>query len=369
MKLAIVFDDLIQHGGAENLLLAVTEIWPEAPLYTTFATAEWQAICSKRGISLKTSFLQKLPLKKRLYRLVAPTFLYNIAIELFDFSDYDVVLSMSARFAHGIITKPTTRHICYMNSPGRMFWEPSSYFEKERRSFFSFISFPLSLLRIWDYSAAQRVDHFIANSVTPKKRIRKYYHRNAEIIYPFVDMSEQDSSVQESRAEDDYFLIVSRLVAWKKIEIAVLACERLGLKLIIVGDGPDRKRLQSISNGSTTFEGYVTKQRKNQLYADCLAFINTQYEDFGITPLEAMSFGKPVLAFGKGGALETITPGITGEFFESQTPESLVELLKCYNPLRYNASTCREHSKRYSKSIFVQSLKALVESLGVENAI
>lgn len=368
MKIALVFDDLIQHGGAEDLLLAVTEVWPEATLFTTIATQEWEDICLTRGIPLRTSFLQKLPFKKKLFRLLGPTFLYNIALASFDFSEYDVVFSMSARFAHGVLTKPTTKHICYMNSPGRMFWEPFSYFEKENKLFFKIISLSLSILRIWDYTSAQRVDHFIANSRTPQKRIQKYYNRASTIIYPFVensDLAEDESSIDVS----DYYLIVSRLVAWKKIELAIKACESLNLNLVIVGDGTDRQRLQSISNGKTKFEGYVTKQRKNQLYKNCIAFINTQYEDFGITPLEAMSFGKPVIAFGKGGALETITPSVTGEFFEEQTTESLINLLKSFNPLRYNASTCREHALRYSKSNFVQSVKFFVESVGEENAL
>ncbi len=368
MKIAIVFDDLIQHGGAENLLLAVTEIWPEAPLFTTMATRDWEEICATRGIVLKTSFLQKIPFKKTLFRLLGPTLLYNMAMESFDFSKYDIVFSMSARFAHGVITKPNTKHICYMNSPGRMFWEPSTYFEKENTVFFNTIASALSILRVWDYAAAQRVDHFIANSATPQSRIQKYYNRESTIIYPFVETStyaENDNSVDDS----NYYLIVSRLVAWKKIELAIIACESLGLNLVIVGDGTDKQRLQSISNGRTRFEGYVTQHRKNQLYKNCIAFINTQYEDFGITPLEAMSFGKPVIAFGKGGALETITPLVTGEFFYDQTVESLVNLLKSFDPLRYNASTCMEHALRYSKSNFVQGVRLFVESVGEENAL
>ncbi len=142
MKIAIVFDDLVQHGGAENLLLALTEIWPDAPVFTTCATQDWQNILAKRKVLLKTSFLQNVPFKEKLYRFFGPLLLYNLAIESFDFSDYDVVLSMSARFAHGVITKPTTKHVCYMNSPGRMFWEPFTYFEQEKSFLHSLLSAP-----------------------------------------------------------------------------------------------------------------------------------------------------------------------------------------------------------------------------------
>ncbi len=368
MKIAIVFDDLVQHGGAENLLLALTEIWPDAPVFTTCATQDWQNILAKRKVLLKTSFLQNVPFKEKLYRFFGPLLLYNLAIESFDFSDYDVVLSMSARFAHGVITKPTTKHVCYMNSPGRMFWEPFTYFEQEKSFLHSLLSAPLSLLRIFDYASAQRVDYFIANSAIPQKRIKKFYNRSSEIIYPFVELPTSDLSALE-QPTTEYFLVVSRLVAWKKIELAIKACESLGLNLVVVGDGPDKQRLQNLSNGQTKFEGYVTSARKHELYRGCLAFINTQYEDFGITPLEAMSFGKPVIAYGKGGALETVAPSVTGEFFYEQTSESLENLLKSFNALRYNAFTCREHAMKYSKDVFTQKLKSFVLTVGKSDDI
>lgn len=368
MKIAIVFDDLIQHGGAENLLVAVAGIWPDSKIYTTCATKEWLAFFKKRGTTVKTSFLQYLPFKKYFYRFFGPFLLYNLAIESFDFSDYDIVFSMSTRYAHGVITKPSTKHVCYMNSPGRMFWEPFSYFDKGNTFLLKLLALPLNVFRLWDFSVSQRVDYFLANSLTPQRRIAQYYNRESTVIYPFVEIPDVECSVAEP-PEIDYFLVVSRLVSWKKIEIAVRACEALNLNLIVVGEGPARKHLENVSNGSTRFEGYVSSQRKAYLYRNCLALINTQYEDFGLTPLEAMSYGKPVLAFAKGGATETVVPSVTGEFFYEQTPESLQNLLKSFDPLRYNASTCKEHAMRYSKSVFVQRISSFVNNIGGADAI
>lgn len=374
MKLALVFDDLIQYGGAERLLLACHEIWPDAPIYTSYASFEWLKKCKNLNISLHTSFLQKFPFKKRLNRFFALMFLYPIAFESFDFSKYDVVLSISSRFSHGIITKPKTKHICYINSPGRMFWEPKEYFENEfnnlpkllKKIFIWFLSLPLSVYRIWDYTSIHRTDKIIANSKTPKRRIQKYYNLDSEIIYPFFENNSIENNNNSSfTSNDNYFLLISRLLPWKKIDIAIKACIKHNVYLKIVGSGIDLNRLKHIANESKyiQFLGFIDEDEKYKLISNCIALIQTQHEDFGIVPLEAMSCGKPVIAFSKGGATETILEGITGEYFNEQTIQSLYSVLKTFNAQKYKKEDCVKQANKFSKDIFINSMRTIVNSV------
>lgn len=372
MKLAIVHDDLIQFGGAEKLVLAMHELWPDAPIYTSAASEKWLEIISKEGIELETSFMQKLPFIERLYRYYSPFLLHAMAFEQFDFSEFDVVLSVSARYAHGVITKPGTKHICYMNSPGRMLWEPSSYFKGENYGLLSpikfmaplFLKLPLSILRAWDYAASRKVDYFVANSRTPQERIKKYYRRDSVIIYPFVDY-EEFSGLEPK--EGDYFLVLTRLAPWKKVEIAVRACSEQGLMLKIVGTGPDESRLKSLAGKSVEFLGYVSEKNKKELLSGCTAVINTQKEDFGIVPLEAMASGKPVIAYKGGGVLETVVPGKTGEFFTEQTADSLTKALKNFDKNKYSPDDCRIRAAEFDKSVFINKIRALVDGVYSES--
>ena len=369
MSLALVHDDLIQHGGAERLFTAMTEIWPRAPIFTSMASGLWLKELGETagrlqdGSFLRTSFMQYLPFKEHLYRAYFP--LYSFAFESFDFSNFDVVLSSSTRFAHGVITKPGTTHICYMNSPGRMWWEPGEYFGRFPGSVALLTSPFLSWLRAWDYAAAQRVDYFIANSRSVQKKIKKYYGRDSEIIYPFVELERfvmQSGSVGKTRPfrKDGSFLIVSRLASWKRIDIAVEACSRLKLPLVIVGEGPDRKRLERKAGPTIKFRGRLSDEDVVRCYHRSRALIFPQREDFGITPLEAMASGKPVLAYGAGGALETVLPGETGEFFYPQTAEALAKALSSFRPERYVSEVCRRQAERFSKEEFVRRLEQFV---------
>ena len=368
MRVALVHDDLIQFGGAENILLALHKIFPEAPVYTALASRKWKKVCKKEGIKLKTSFMQRLPFAERLNRYYAPFLLHALAFESFDFSDFDLVISVSARYAHGIITKPMTKHICYMNSPGRMFWESQDYFESESFGALNgikalakpFLALPLSWLRNWDYTAAQRVDYFIANSRTPQARIKKYYGRDSEIIYPFVETEKFSHS---QKVVGDHFLVLTRLASWKKVEIAIKACTKLGLKLKIVGAGPDEARLKKIAGGNPNIEflGHIIEEQKRELLFSARALINTQYEDFGIVPLEAMASGTPVIAFEKGGAVETVIEGKTGEFFPEQTPESLAGALENFDPSKYHPDTCKTQARKFDYKHFEAQIKAFVK--------
>lgn len=406
MKFAIVFDDLIQFGGAERLLLAVHELYHDAPIYTSLASDEWTMRCKEKNIRLVTSWMQGLPFKKSLNRFYGLLGLHAVAFESFKFDDFDVVLSISARFAHGIITKPSTIHICYMNSPGRMFWEPWDYFEREgflqnkliRGLFWIFASPFLTLLRLWDYACAQRVDFFIANSKTPQARIRKYYKRDAEVIYPFADdligvnqgavipMTSDPADPQKAGrglSEDGnatpYFLVVTRLSPWKRVDIAIEACKIAGTNLKIIGEGSDKNRLIKIAMDDRTafdaptnpapqkstieFLGYVSDQEKIQVMQNCQALIITQKEDFGITALEVMTLGRPVLAYKSGGVLETVIEGVTGEFFDPQTPQALAQKLSNFNPSNYSSQVCKNRAREFSKQKFLTQVDEFVKKV------
>ena len=378
LKIALVHDDLIQHGGAERLFEVMIETFPEADVFTSMASNRWQVQSAKfkvqnlaQNLKLRTSFMQILPFKEKLYRHYF--LLYPVAFESFDFTDYDIVLSSSTRFAHGIVTRPETLHICYMNTPPRMFWEPERYFEPPpaRPGLAKVVLAPfLSYLRLWDYTAAQRVDYFIANSKTPQARIKKYYGRDSTIIYPFVDLERfsECQCVNVSMCQSNYFLIVSRLTSWKKIDIAVEACNQLQLPLKIIGEGPDRPRLEKLAglpvgrqDPTVELLGRLTDEEVVSYYQSCSALIFPQKEDFGITPLEAMACGKPVVAFEGGGALETVLAGKTGEFFYPQTAEALATVLKDFDPNRYQKEDCRRQAEKFSKKRFQQELRSFVE--------
>lgn len=376
MKIALVFDDLVQHGGAENLLLAITEIFPQAPVYTTLATSNWKEFFNKSGITLKLSFMQKLPFKKKLNRFYSVLGLHMLAFESFDFSDFDIVLSISSRYAHGIVTKPKTKHICYLNSPGRMFWESFDYFghESSLTKFFSFLIKPfLNHVRIWDYLSAQRVDVFVANSPEPQKRIKKYYGQRAEVIFPPVSAPinfPQAYNSSSSKTGLDYYLILTRLLPWKRVDIAIEACTSLGLNLKIIGNGPDLHRLKKLSkklkaSEKVEFLGYVSEKEKWDYLQNCRAFIMTQKEDFGIAPLEAMLVGKPVIALRKGGALVYVNPS-TGTFFDDQTAHSLQGVLKSFDPENFDPQACKDMAQKFSRSEFQKNILGLVNRVYLE---
>ncbi len=374
MKVAIVHDDLIQFGGAEKVLVALHEIWPDAKVFTSVISPAWKKVCEDSKIDVETSFMQKLPKVLDWYRFYGLTLSYPIAFERFNFNDYDLVISSSSRFAHGIITKPSTVHICYMHSPGRMLWEGGSYFNEEKKLkglfkgfFYSLSQFPLSYMRLWDHTSAQRVDNFIANSQVVKRKIQRYYNRESTVIYPFCDVKYFTEYQGENRESEPYFLILSRLSAWKKIDLAIEACNKLQVKLLIAGEGPDKKRLSSIAGGNVRFLGFVSENEKRELLKNCSALIFPQSEDFGITPLEALSSGRPVIAYKDGGVLETIIEGKTGEFFYPQNSEALSSVLAKFNPSGYNSADCVAQALKFDKTVFLQAIKSFVESYVPKN--
>lgn len=370
MKLALVHDDFIQHGGAESLVQQLLKLYPTAVLHTSFLTHEWQHILSSEGIKVKTSFMQYLPYKKKLYKLYAGFGLYPLAFESFNFDEFDVVLSVSARFAHSVITKPHTYHISYVNSPPRMFWEFHDYYQNFSllsntlltKVCLTFLKFVSTYYRLWDYVACQRSDLVIANSKTPQAKIKKYYAKESEVVYPFVDLKLFDGL---KCIKEDFYLVVSRLSSWKKVDQAIEACIQTGDKLKVIGTGEELANYRKKAAGHSNIEilGYVDEQTKLTYLASCKALINTQYEDFGIVPLEAMACGKPVIAYGKGGVLETVISGKTGVFYQHQTVEALVEVLKTFNTDTFLMTDCIYQARKFSLAVFTDRIQKAINSV------
>lgn len=369
--MAIVCDDLIQKGGNEKVVMKLCEMYPDAHLYTTMVTKEWEQKCKDKKINLKTTYMQKLPFKKILSRVYAPFSLYIFALESIDFTEYDLVLSVSSRFAHGIITKPATKHISYINTVGRMFWEPDIYFKHENFGGLKtlatlFLTPFLSIIRVWDRTACTRPDYIISNSRTTHDRIKKYYGRESKIIYPFFDSSKLNVSEKDTTQDDkEYYVVLTRLVGWKRADYAIEAFKENGKSLIIVGEGPQKSTLEALAAGceNIKFTGYVSLEEKIRLLSNCTALINTQLEDFGIVPLEAMYLGRPVIAYGKGGVLETIQGGVTGEFFKVQTSQSLNELLNNFDSKKYGVDDCRNQALKFSEEVFEKEIRSFVNSV------
>ena len=358
MKVALVHDYLNQYGGAERVLQALSEIFPEAPIYTLIYDKKRTGyVFSNKKIY--TSFLQKIPFAKSYHR--AFLLLMPLGIEQFDLSSYDLVISDSASYAKGIITLPSTVHICYCHTPIRYAWDDSYRYIKEfgYPSFFKkIIPFFLNYIRIWDVQASKRVDYFIANSKFVKRRIKKYYRRKAEVIYPPVETKK----FFISNSNKDYFLMVGRFLPYKRFDLAISVFNKLKLPLKIVGDGPEKSKLKKLALPNIEFLGLVSDEKLAKLYSNCKALIFPQEEDFGIVALEAMASGRPVIAYKGGGVLETVKEKETGIFFEEQTEESLMEAIRNFKESDFNPELIRNHSLKFDKEIFKQKIKEFIES-------
>jgi glycosyltransferase involved in cell wall biosynthesis len=358
MKTALVYDRVNKWGGAERVLLALHEIFPEAPLYTSVydeKTASWAKVFPE----IKTSFLQKFPFAKSNHEFFAP--LMPLAFESFDFSGFDFVISVTSEAAKGIITKPRTIHICYCLTPTRYLW--SQYEGYFNNPVLKFISKPfVNYLRGWDKIAASRPDKIVAISTEVKNRIEKYYGRKSKIIFPPVNTS----MIRINRVnERKYYLVVSRLVKYKKVDLAIEVFNKLSLPLVVVGSGREEKRLKIKSKKYIRFVGEVTEKDLVEYYKHAKALIMPQEEDFGIVSIEAQSYGVPVIAYNKGGALDTVIPGKTGYFFERQTPDSLESVIKLFEEKGNDIKTdvCVENAKRFSKERFKREFVDFVKNV------
>ncbi len=354
MRVALVASYLTQYGGAERVLEAAHALFPNAPVFTS---AFWPPAfpATYQTWDIRTSFLNRVPVHNQ--RLLLP--LYPAAFESFDFAGYDTLISITSAFAHGIRVPSGARHICYCLTPARFLWTYDDYIERERIGRLPRLVLPLFIrrLREWDRRVANRVSQFIAISQVVRERIAKYYQRDSTIIYPPVDVDR----FQVSRTHDNYFLILSRLVPYKRIDLAVQAFNELELPLIIAGDGRDRPRLQAMAKSNVQFLGRVPDETAKELLARCRAFVFPGEEDFGITPLEAGACGKPVIAFAAGGALDSIIDGVTGEFFREPTTSSLANVVRQFDDHKFDAATIRRHAEKFGVEVFKSKLSELVQ--------
>jgi glycosyltransferase involved in cell wall biosynthesis len=304
-----------------------------------------------RARDIRTSFMQRISPRLRIAKALVP--LYPTAFESFDLRDYDLVFSSTTTFAKGVLTRPETCHVCYCNNPTRFLWMPHTYLEYERlpRVALAVLPWLTTRLRVWDYAAAQRVDYFVAGSHNAQRRIAKFYRRESEVVQPPVDVA----TFTPESTHGDYFLVASRLQPYKRIDLAVQACTRLGIRLRIIGDGPDRARLQEMAGTSVQFLGRVSEEELRRQMAGCCALIFPGEEDFGIAPVEAQAAGRPVIAFAAGGALETVIEGNTGRFFHQPTVESLMAVLTSFEDT-YDPAELRRNAERFDKRSFMKTM-------------
>ncbi len=344
------------------MLAALSELYPKAPIYTLLYDEEkCGEVFPKEKII--TSGLQKLPsFARKNVKYLLP--LVPRTVEEFDFSKFDLVISSSSAFTHGIITPPSTHHICYFHSPMRFAWDWTHEYIKEQKIGVikkMAVAAMLKKIRMWDQSASDRSDTAIANSIHVQRRIKKYYRRDSEVIYPPVDISR--FSISKTRG--DYFLIISTLTPYKKVELAVQLFNKIHKKLVIIGEGPHREYLQSIAGDTIEFLGWKDDKTAKEYMMNCRALIFPGEEDFGITPVEAMACGKPVLAYGEGGVKESVIAGVTGEFFNEPTVTSMEDGLArlMQNEKTYDPKACRAQARKFSKEIFMEKMKGAVSRI------
>ena len=368
LKVALVHDFLTQYGGAERVLEVLTAMYPEAPIYTLIAEKEnfptWL-----QGKQVKTSFLQKWPkfLRQRKKWLLP---LMPVAPETFDLREYDLVVSSCGAWSKGIVTRLNTVHISYLHSPMRFVWDANSSYlrEQKKNSLVNFFVGCLgNYLRVWDRSATDRPDQLIANSAYTKARVKKYYGREAKIIYPPVSIIKNTPA--RKNLPKDYFLIVSRLAPYKKVDVAIEAFNKLELPLVIVGTGTEERYLKSIAGKNIHFFGFVSEEKLAAIYAGAFGFIFPAIDDFGIAPVEAMTCGVPVLAIRKGGAREIVKEGVTGEFFDAATPEVMADGVRRFKENRnsYDPEIIKARAREFGEERFRKEMAEFIENIYVNH--
>jgi len=387
VKVAIVHDWLTGMRGGEKCLEVFCEIFPSADLYTLLHTKGKMSMTIE-NMNIKTSFIQSLPLVSKKYRNYLP--LFPIAIEQFDLTDYDLVLSSSHCVAKGVITSPHTCHISFIHTPMRYVWELyGDYFGEDKVGWLYRKIIPLfaNYLRIWDITSSNRIDYFVANSKYVANRIKKYYRRESVVINPPVDTQ----LFQPSKKSSNFYLMVTALAPYKRVDLAIGAFNDLGLPLKVIGTGQEERNLRRLANKNIEFLSWQSDVVLIECYAKCKAFIFPGEEDFGISPLEAQASGRPVIAYGKGGALETVIPikgsrlGVqgsvdrekraegkgqfpTGVFFCEQSQESLVEAVRYFEGIShlFEKDKIRKHALNFDRSVFKKQMKDFIEEKYLE---
>ncbi len=357
-KIALVHYWLVGMRGGEKVVESLCRLFPHIDIYTLIYNKDKVSdlVSSKK---IYTSFIQKMPFAKKKHQLYLP--FMPVAVEQFDLSGYDIVISSESGVAKGVLTKPETCHICYCHSPMRYLWNMYfDYLNNEKIGCLkkNFIRWYFNYLRVWDLASSFRVDYFICNSNNVRKRILKYYNRDSAVIYPPVSVD----GFKFSEKKEDFYLVISQLVSYKRIDIAVDAFNISGKNLIIIGDGPERKKLVKKAGKNIKFLGWQENEVLKEHYSNARAFIFPGEEDFGITPVEAQASGTPVIGYGKGGLLETVIDGVTGLFFEKQDALSLVEAVERFEKIEHSLDRLkiRENSKKFDVSIFENDIKDFI---------
>ncbi len=356
MKVAIVYDRVNKIGGAERVLESIKDLFPDSVLFTSVFDSK-RAPWSKK-FTIKTSFLQRLPFLKNHHELIP--YLMPMAFESFRFDEFELVLSVTSEASKGVIVPPNVNHVCICLTPTRYLW--SGYDEYFKNSVLRFLAKPaIWYLKKWDILASKRPDDIIAISKTVQDRISKYYKRDSEIIYPPSDRLFRDKHKVIAIDEKNYFLVVSRLVDYKRVDLAVRACTKLKLPLVVVGEGSEMERLEAIAGDTIVFKGKVDEENLISYYNNCRALIFPGIEDFGITMVEVQLAGKPVIALKKGGASEIVIEGKTGTFFTKQNVQALCDVLINFDDNRYNGKECQKNARRFSEQKFRTSLLSFLK--------
>ncbi len=358
LRVAIVHDWLTNMGGAERVVVAMRQAFPQADIFTS--VYKDGSIAGLTG-PVHTSFLQGWPFATRKHQLY-PT-LRPLAFESFDFSNYDLVISSSSAEAKGIITPTETLHIGYIHTPTRYYW--SHYQEYLDNPGFGVLNPVIKLFlprfikgrKRWDFASAQRPDLLLANSCEVQERIERYYKRMSMILNPPVDI---DRFIAKPVEQGDYYLVVSRLVPYKRVDLAIEACNKLGRRLVVVGGGPEAKHLHRIAGPTIEFAGGLSDREVDKLYLGCRGFVFTAEEDFGITPVEAMAAGKPVVAYGRAGSAETVVDQVSGIHFGVQTVSAVASAIEQLESIEWNQVKIRAVAKQYSQDIFIKKLKTII---------
>ncbi len=357
MKIALVHDFLTQYGGAERFLEALALCFDnQVDIYTlTYDHTKFPAHWKGLRITSVASSLPKIDVYPQIY---AP---YLVSVmERLDLSSYDVVITSDVIFSKFVICPPQVVHISYMHTPAQTLY---GFLDEQKRSIKSSLvsMFQKSFLRNHEYIAVQRIDRLLTNSHTTADRMASYYKRKATVIYSFVDVPEQKEFAKVYSSSSDYFICLSRLVRSKRVDLAVRACNELKVKLVIVGEGSERSYLESIAGETITFVGYVDDTKRNLLIAQSKGLIFPGFEDFGLAPLEVMAWGKPVIAYAKGGVCESVVDGQTGIFFEQQTVDAVVGALQRFSTMKFNPEACRLRASDFSRSKFNLRIKSIVD--------
>lgn len=360
MRIAIVHDYFTQMGGAEKVAEELFRLEPGADVFATVALEECLPPLL-RGVPIKTSWMQRLPWLKKLYRFYF--LLYPLGVSTLDLRGYGCILSSSSGYAKGVRIPRHAVHVCYCHTPMRWVWSYDKYSERESMggALRWLIAQAISSLRFWDLKASRQPDHFVANSQVVAERIQKAYGRYAHVIHPPIDVNRFSLSDKQG----DYYLVLARLVPYKRIDLAVQACTNLGKRLVVIGGGPDLPALRKIAGPTVEFAGRLSDKEVERYAAECKALLFPGEEDFGMAPVEVAAAGRPTIAFRAGGAMETVIEGQTGLFFDEPTPESLADAIQRFEQQTWSQEVLRTHAEHFSIEVFQQRMREFLIRVGV----